>query len=128
MSSGFQQNPRFIPQVEAAVIRGLDDLGDAVVTTAARRIAPFSSGAAAAVHKDPATRGAGGLLRVVLHIGRGLGNIFEFSKEQHRITKGRGPKRRFPAGLNRGVMQRREFFNVTVEEMVRRGISLRRYL
>lgn len=104
--------------MERAAVRALDDAGNEIVSKARRNIQPYSSSAARAVTKDNATNGLSGPV-VTVRIGRGLGTIFEFSKQRTRFTR---------SGAARGVMLRREFFNRAVDEVVRRGISLSRYI
>lgn len=118
MASRFIANPQFFPNVERATVRALDDAGDEIVSKARRNIQPHSSSAARAVTKDSAHQALSGPV-VTVKIGRGLGNIFEFSKQQTRFTR---------SGAGRGVMARREFFNRAIDEVIRRGISLSRYL
>lgn len=120
----FTPNPMFLPEVEKAVIKALDDLGDDIKRDAASEIRAFSSSAARAVRKERAKRGFGGP-SVTVAIGKGLGTIFEFSKQQNRRLKGRG---KYPAGTTRGVMPRHEFFNKTVERHIAKGLPLGRYL
>lgn len=115
--SSFHLNPSFFPQMEEVLRRGLDDVGDEIVSGSATEIAPYSSKTAAAVNKDPAKGGS--TPSVTVRMGRGLGPIFEFSKQRNRQTK---------AGANRGIFQRRQFFNKTVDRVVSKGLDLRRYL
>lgn len=118
MPSGFRMDPHFIPQVQTAAVRALDDAGQDIVNNASRYIQPFSSSASRAVTKTRAAMGPHGPV-VTVKIGRGLGPIFEFSKQQQRRTR---------KGAERGVMLRRPFFNRAVDEVIRRGINLSRYL
>lgn len=114
----FIENPFLDDQIEDAIVRALDDIGDEIVSRGQSYIGPFSSSAAGAIEKELAHRGPLGPV-VVVKIGRGLGRIFEFSKQGRRSTR---------SGANRGVMQRREFFHRAKEEVVRRGLELARYL
>lgn len=119
----FTLNPAFFPEMEKALMRGLDDVGEEIRDEAKGNIASFSSSASRAIRKDPARGGSKPSVKV--RMGKGLGPIFEFSKEQNRQLKGKG---KFPAGTNRGVMQRREFFHRAVDKVVSKGLDLRRYL
>lgn len=113
----FVPNPGFDTEVREAARRALDDLGNEIERDASRYISPYSSGAARAVKKSPATSGYEPSVRI--SIGKGLGRIFEYSKQQNRHTR---------KGANRGVMQRREFYNRAINEAVRRGLDLRKHL
>lgn len=125
MPSYFERDPAFLPLVEKATGRALEDVADDIVRDARMDIAPFSSSAAKAVRKERVRSTPEGP-SVPVKIGKGLGVIFEFSKEQNRLTKGKGKKQKYPAGVNRGVMQRQEFFHKNVEKHL--GLGMGRYL
>lgn len=117
MTSRYVENPSFVPEVESGLVRALDDVGDEIVRLARADIASRSTSAAQAVHKDRAVNQ--GAPSVTIHIGKGLGVIFEFSKMGQRRTR---------KGANRGVMQRHEFFHRNVNTVLSRGLNLARYL
>lgn len=120
----FVPNPSFMPEVRRAVSRALEDAADEAVKEARSNIADKSSSAARAVRRYQATV-VGDEPSVRLSIGRGLGRLFEFSKQQNRLIKGKG---KYRAGTSRGVLKRHEFFNPAVRDISRRGLDLRRYL
>lgn len=115
MPNQFVPNPNFMPEFKRAVRNALDDKGEEIKKAQVAAIMPFSSSAAAAITSKPAQ---GGTLSKEIQMGKGLGPIFEFSKQQARQTQ---------KGANRGVMARREFFN-KARRLAETGLDLDRYL
>lgn len=117
MGSRFIPNPNYLPHVEDAVIEALDEVGEEIRDQAAKSIGPYSSTTAANIEKESATKDSNGpFVRLRM---RGLGSIFEFSKQQNRRTK---------KGANRGVMRKRPFFNPAKDEVLSKGLPLDRHL
>lgn len=123
-SAEFIKNPAWDRLLDAAIADGLRDVRDQSVREAKVAIAPFSSGAARAINGETPTKDLN-RWGVKVSMGRGLGAILEFSKEGVRRTTG---KRSMPPGLSRGIQQRHEFFNKSIQRVVARGLDLRRYL
>lgn len=64
-------------------------------------------------------------LGVYVHYAKGLGPIFEAGTKQ-RFTQGKGAKRKYPAGINRGqITTANHAMKNARDKALRRGLTLR---
>lgn len=124
----FVRDPGFKPEVERAVLRAMDDLREDIYQDVRRNISPSAVAAKATVKSTPAKRVGMNEIEIFVGYGRGLGPIFE-AGTQPRQTKGRGRKRKYGPGINRGqITQANHAMRDAKETALRRGLDLRRYL
>lgn len=123
--SEFVPNPAFLPHVENATLRELDDIREEMYQEAKSGQSPASIADKVTIRSTPAKRTGSREVGVFVGYGKGLGPIFEGGTGA-RFTKGKGRKRKYPAGVHRGrittanrAMQRAQ------DNAVRRGLSLR---
>lgn len=120
----FVPNPDFMPQLERAVMRELDDILEEAFQDVRRNLTPAAIVSKVGLRTTPAKRT--GRLEVGVFIGysRGLGPIFETGTKP-RYTKGRGRKGKYPAGVHRGqITTANHAMRNARDNVMRRGLSL----
>lgn len=123
--SEFVPNPNFMPELERAVMRELDDVREEVYQDVRRGLSPASITDQASIKTTPAKRTGRLEVGVWVSYGRGLGPIFEGGTKQ-RFTKGRGRKGKYGSGVNRGqITTANHAMRTARDNAIRRGLSLR---
>lgn len=124
----FVSNPAFMPELERAVTRAMDDLREEMYQDVKRNISPAAVESKVTVRTTPAKKVSANQIGVFVGYGKGLGPIFEGGTQQ-RTTKGKGRKRKYGAGINRGaITTANHAMSNARESALRRGLDLRRYL
>lgn len=124
----FVANSSFMPELERVITRAMDDLREEMYQDVKRNISPSAVEPKATVRTTPAKKVSTNQIGVFIGYGRGLGPIFE-SGTQQRLTKGRGRKRKYGAGINRGrISTANHAMKNAKDKALRRGLDLRRYL
>lgn len=114
--SEFVPNPGFMPELERAVMRELDDLREEMYQDVKRNLSPGAITPKVGVKTAPAKRTGRLEVGVFIGYGRGLGPIFESGTKQ-RSTR---------FGANRGRISTANYAMRTARDnAVRRGLTLR---
>jgi hypothetical protein len=114
--SEFVPNPSFMPDLERAVMRELDDVREEMYQDVKRRLSPGAITDKVTVRTTPAKRTGRLEVGIFVGYGRGLGPIFEGGTVQRSTRR----------GFNRGQITTANFAMRTARDnAVRRGLSLR---
>jgi hypothetical protein len=119
MSSNFVPNLAFMPQLEQAVLKAMQETVLRTANDVKRNLTPSQIRSKTSVVTVPAHRIGAGEISGVVKYGRGLGPIFEGGTAQ-RFTR---------SGAGRGAITTSNFAMTNARETaIRRGLDLSRYL